>query len=124
MTIQHHPAERVRQRMERWMTITGITQIDFARELKKTQVWLQKILNGKNHVRLRDLDDVAQAMRTTASELVRTDDERYQLELSPTEVRVLEQMRRRPELFGAVSTFLNIPATVGQSRHDKRSTAE
>lgn len=118
------PAERVRDRMKRWLEMTGITQAAFAQDIKKSQVWLQKILTGENHVRLRDLDDVADAMRTTAAELVRGSDERYQLELTPTEVRVLEQLRRRPELFGAITTFLNIPSAVGHPRSDKRATAE
>ena len=119
-TATETPADRVRERMKRWMDVTGMTQGEFARDLNKSQVWLQKILTGENHVRLRDLDDVAQAMRTTAAELVRGMDERYQLELTPTEVRVIEQLRRRQELFGAITTFLNIPA-VGQIRHDKRA---
>jgi len=117
------PADRVRDRMKRWLEITGITQNAFAEEIKKSQVWLVKVLTGENHVRLRDLDDVAGAMRTTASELVRTSEERFTLELTPTEVRVLEQLRRRPELFGAITTFLNIP-NVGQNRRDKGGKAE
>lgn len=104
------PAARVRARMKQWLETTGIGQRAFAADLQKTQIWLQKILKGENHVRLRDLDDIAQAMRTTASELVRSDDERYQLELSPTEVRLLERLRRRPEMFNAVVALLGIPA--------------
>lgn len=118
------PAERVRNRMKRWLEVTGITQGAFAQEIQKSQVWLQKILTGENHVRLRDLDDVAHAMRTTAAELVRTEDERYQLELSPTEVRVLEQLRRRPELVHAITTFLNIPSVVGHKPVEKHTSTK
>jgi transcriptional regulator with XRE-family HTH domain len=111
-TDETSPAARVRQRMKHWMDTTGVGQRDFAGDLHKSQIWLQKILKGENHVRLKDLDEVAQAMRTTASELVRGDDERYQLELTPTEVRILERMRRRPEAFTAIASLLGVPTAV------------
>src|SRR5688572_30746828 len=89
------PADRVREAMRRWMETTGISQRDFASDLGKSQVWLQKILQqGGNQVRLKDLDDIARAMHTSASELVRAEDDRYQLELSPTELRVVQHLRR------------------------------
>lgn len=103
------PADRVRERMERWMTLTGLSQREFAADLDKTQVWLQKVLAGENDVRLRNLDEIARAMRTTAAELVRDDEVRYQLELTPTEVRLIEQLRRRPDAFRALTMLLDIP---------------
>lgn len=103
------PADRVRERMERWMALAGLSQRDFAADLEKTQVWLQKVLAGENDVRLRTLDDIARAMRTTAAELVRGDEDRYQLELTPTEVRIVEQLRRRPEAFHAIAMLLEVP---------------
>lgn len=103
-----NPAERVRERVRRWMELTRLPQQEVARELGKTQPWLDKILQGKNSVRLRDLDQIAAAMRATASELVRDETERYTLELTPTEVRMVEQLRRRPELLDAVATLLAI----------------
>jgi transcriptional regulator with XRE-family HTH domain len=111
-TDETSPAARVRQRMKHWMDTTGVGQRDFSGDLHKSQIWLQKILKGENHVRLKDLDEVAQAMRTTASDLVRGDDERYQLELTPTEVRILERMRRRPEAFTAIASLLGVPTAV------------
>lgn len=100
--------------------MAGLNQRDFAKELKKSQVWLQKVLGGENHVRLRDLDDVARAMRTTASELVRLEEERYRLELTPTEVRIVEQLRRLPHMFAGVAQILHIPAI--ESAKDEAST--
>jgi transcriptional regulator with XRE-family HTH domain len=107
------PAERVRERMERWLAVTGLSQREFAAELDKSQVWLQKVLAGENDVRLRHLDDVARAMRTTAAELVREEDERYQLELTPTEVRIIEQLRRQQDMFTGIAMVLRIPGQVG-----------
>lgn len=118
------PAERVRERLNHWLAVTKLTQREFADTVKKSQVWVKKILHGEHEVRLADLDVVADAMRTTASELVRADDERYQLELSPTEVRVIEKLRRKPDLFGAVCVICEIPAAVvGQMRREKRSSS-
>lgn len=115
------PAERVRERLKHWLEITNLTQRELARTVKKSQVWVKHIVHGTNEVRLRDLDIIADAMRTTASELVRAEDERYQLELSPTEVRVIEKLRRRPELFQAVCTICEIPPPpVSQNRREKR----
>lgn len=105
-----NPAGRVRERMRAWMETTQVGQREFAGDLQKSQVWLQKVLTGENHVRLKDLDEVAHAMRTTSSELVRSKEDRYQLELTPTEVRILEKLRRRPEAFQAVAALLQINA--------------
>lgn len=102
------PAERVRLRLQQWMDTTKIGQRQLADDLQKTQVWLQKVLAGENHIRLRDLDDVARALHTTASELVRDEQDRYQFELTPTEVRVIEHMRHRPETLYAIATLLRI----------------
>lgn len=118
-----NPADRVRDRLRRWIETTKIGQRELAGDLKKTQVWLQKVLAGENHIRLRDLDDVASAMRTTASELVRGDEDRYQYELAPTEVRIIEHIRHRPETLYAIATLLRIdlpkppPPKNGQARH-------
>lgn len=100
------PAERVRFRLQEWMDTTGITQRPFASKLKKTQPWLQAILKGQNAVRLQDLDDIAAALSTTASELVRKGDDRYVVELTPDEFRVLQRWRHSPEIATAVQTLL------------------
>lgn len=115
------PAERVRERLKHWLAVTNLTQRELARTVQKSQVWVKHVLHGTNEVRLRDLDIVADAMRTTASELVRADDERYQLELSPTEVRVIEKLRRDSRLYAAVCMICEIPPPpVSQTRRDKR----
>lgn len=102
------PAIRVRERIRAWMDISGLDQRAFAEVLGKSQVWLQKVLGGVNQVRLKDLDQIASAMRTTAPEIVRSPDDRYQLECTPTEVRLIEQLRRRPDLFEAIVILLNV----------------
>jgi transcriptional regulator with XRE-family HTH domain len=107
MATMAGPAERVRLALERWLDTTKLTQRQFAKDLNKSQPWLDKVLQGVNHVRLEDLDDIAAALRTSAAELVRTDDERYRLELTPTEVRLIERIRHRPGLIDAVTFILD-----------------
>jgi transcriptional regulator with XRE-family HTH domain len=111
-------ADRVRERMRDWMETTGLDQRTFSDALGKSQVWLQKVLKGENHVRLRDLDQVADAMRTSASELVRDDSARYTLECSPSEVRLIERLRHQPDIHEAVTTIINarFPAVSKPSR--------
>lgn len=112
-----HPAERVRQRLERFMEISGYTQREFAAALGMSQPWLEKILTGENQVRLEDLDNLADKMHTTAAQLIRTDEERYTLELTPTELNVVERLRRKPELLLACLTLLQAaPASSVGSR--------
>lgn len=118
-----HAAERVRLRMRDWMETTGLDQRTFADALGKSQVWLQKVLKGENHVRLRDLDQVAEAMRTSAAELVRDETARYTLECSPSEVRMIERLRHHPDIYQAVTTIVNARFPSKPSTNDTAGTA-
>jgi hypothetical protein len=106
-----HPAERVRDRIREWLDLTKQGQREFAAQCGgKSQVWLQKILIGDagdgNDIRLRDLDLIAAAMRTSAAELVRGFERRFILELTADELRVLEQLRRNPQTMRGISILL------------------
>ena len=101
------PPERVRLAILRWLDTTKLTQRQLAETMHRSQAWLDKVLQGKNDVRLEDLDVVARALRTTAPELVRAEEERYQMELSPTEVRVIERLRHRQDLFDLIARLLD-----------------
>lgn len=65
----------------------------------RNQSWVSKVCKGKDNggidVRLEDLDVLAEALQTTAVELVR-DSERYELvaDLRPHEMQLLRQFRR------------------------------
>lgn len=111
MTNRPDPAERVRQRMKAWIDATKIQQREFAKDLNKSQVWLQKVLSGDNHVRLKDLDLVADALHTSAAELVRDSEERYDYMLSISEVRIIERLRRRPRMLHGIADILGIEDT-------------
>lgn len=123
MNTALNPAERVRERMRRWMETANLDQRTFAGDLKKSQVWLQKVLTGENQVRLRDLDQIADAMRTTTTELVRSDEERYTLELTPTEVRIVEALRRlRADVLDAFLKLLDARPTSDREKPLRRPT--
>lgn len=109
MDTAANPAKRVRERMQQWLDLTKLGQREFAKAMQKSQIWLQKVLSGENHVRLKDLDIVAAAMRTTAADLVRTEDRRYLIECTPAEFAVLERLRMRRESFEAVRMLLDVP---------------
>jgi transcriptional regulator with XRE-family HTH domain len=102
------PAARVRRRLAEWIEIVGLTQREVAAELNRSQPWLDKILSGENSVRLKDLDDIARRMRTSASDLVRETTERRTVELTPSEFRLIERLRRRP---GAIQACLVLVET-------------
>lgn len=110
------PADRVRERMRQWLEMADLTQDEFAASMSKTQEWLAAILKGKNDPRLRDLDLIADAMRTSASELVRATSDRYQLELTPTEVRILEKLRRKPDTLKGLLLLLDVGPGSAQER--------
>ena len=105
-----NPPERVRDHLRRWMETTGVGQRAFAKSLGKTQVWLQKVLQGENHVRLRDLDQIAEGMRTTAADLIRTETDRQLIEVTPSELRLIERIRHRPDYLDAVLVLTGVRA--------------
>lgn len=117
-----NPAERVRERLKQWMDTTKIGQRELAKDLGKSQVWLQKVLAGQNEIRLRHLDDVARALRTSARELVRGEEDRYSFELGPTEVRIVEKLRHRPKAKQAIADLLDIELQENESGVLKSST--
>jgi transcriptional regulator with XRE-family HTH domain len=122
-TMGDDPAQRVRRRLAEWMDIAGLTQRELAGELERSQPWLDKILTGENSVRLKDLDDLARRMRCTASDLVRETTERRTLELTPSEVRLVERARRRPDLLQACLLLMDASRAAGQDPYRTMQTA-
>jgi transcriptional regulator with XRE-family HTH domain len=112
-TARDDPAERVRERIERWLELTGLTHQEFADEMGHSKEWVQKILSRQNKVRLQDIDKIAALMRLTASELVRNgESERYQMDLAPTEVRLVEKLRRTPHGMESLAYLLKLNETL------------
>lgn len=102
-------ADRVRDRIRAWLDVSGETQEDFVRRFGRTKEWLQKVLSAENQVRLADIDRIARAMHMTPPDLVRDETEgRFQLDLSPTEVRLIHRVRHRPKAMEALEELMQL----------------
>lgn len=86
------PADRARERLRALLDRHIWTQREFAERVGKSQPWLQKILDGENHLRLEDLDTVATALNVPTAELIRGDQDEL-VELTPSELRLLRAFR-------------------------------
>lgn len=88
-------AERVRRRAAELIEERGWTQAALAQSLGKTQPWMSKFLRGDLDLGLDELDQLAQAIGSTAVELVR-DPEGFQFcaDLTPSEMALLRRVRK------------------------------
>jgi transcriptional regulator with XRE-family HTH domain len=106
-------AERVRQRVIALMEDLDLSQRQLAERVGRTQPWVAKVVRGPKRggqdVRLEDLDDLAMALGVTAVEMVRDPGLEFVADLTPSEMRILEQLRRIPQTgFDAVRTLLSL----------------
>lgn len=102
-------AERALQRIREEMTERKLSQRDLADELKCSQSRVAKILNGGVNLRVNDLATLAAAVRITLTETVRDRGLEFYAEMTPTELRLLERIRQRPEVLEALLVILSIP---------------
>jgi len=115
--------ERTRQRIREWVEKQGHgAQRRLARAVPgkygkpHTDQWVSDILNREGGVRLRDLDAIAEVMGIPPGDLIRRDDDLY-VEVSPSEFRLLHQLRALPEVlrrhwFSFVDHALRIEASL------------
>lgn len=107
-------AERVRQKVIALMDERGYSQREMARRLERSQPWVAKVIRGPlkagQDVRLEDLDDVALALGVTAVELVRDHGLEFVANLTPSEMRMLQQIRKLPaHVIEAVRVLIDAP---------------
>lgn len=94
-----NPAERVAARIGEILDRDAWTQREFADRFgerlgePRSQPWLQKILDGDNHMRLEDLDHAAAVLGVPTAELVRAPED-YLVEVTPIELQVLRLYRQ------------------------------
>lgn len=102
-------ADRVRERIREWLDVSGETQEEFVARFGRTKEWLQKVVSGENHVRLADIDRIAHAMHLSPSDLVRSAEEgRFQMDLTPTEMRLIHRVRHRPKALEALEEIMQL----------------
>lgn len=95
-------AERAVLRIREEMAERKISQRDLAETLSCSQGRIAKILNGGVRLTVNDLDTLAKAVGLYLTEVVRDRGLEFSAELTPTELRVLERLRRRPNVLHAV----------------------
>lgn len=103
----YNAAERVRQRIQEWTTREGHGSKKMLAAAvmskygdTKSLSWVTDLLRisgkKKSDLRLRDLDDVAEALGIPPGDLVRRPNDHY-LEVTPTEMRLLHHFRSLPD---------------------------
>lgn len=97
-------AERVRRRIKDWADGEGRgSRTRLAEAVKglfnepRTQSWVTDIIQGRQDVRLRDLDAIGREIGVPPGDLVRYDDNLY-LEVTPSEIRLLRFFRNLPDV--------------------------
>ena len=85
---------RVRQQIKRLLEDRGRTQRALALALGHGDQWASNVLAGRQMLSLRDLDRIALFFGVPPGELVRLQDDSW--ELSPTEMRVVRGLRFLP----------------------------
>ncbi len=105
-------AERAVRRIREAMTDRGVSQRDLAQILKCSQGRVAKILNGGVKLRVNDVADLADAVGLSVVEAIRDQGLEFYAEMTPTEVRILEQLRLRPHVLHGLLTILRVEAPV------------
>lgn len=91
-------AERAVMRIREEMTERHVTQRDLAKDLKCSQGRVAKLLNAGVHLRINDVAILADAVGITVVEAIRDRGLEFYAELTPSEVRILEYLRRSPNI--------------------------
>lgn len=107
-------AERARMRLKEEMHVRDITQRDLADELTKrtgekwTQSRIGKVLTGRVALHVDDLALVSDCIGVSVIEVLRDRGLEFYAECTPTEVRLLEWLRRRPQQARSLMQFADI----------------
>lgn len=116
------PADRAIVRIREEMTARNLSQRDLAERLRCSQGRIAKLLNGRVAIRVNDLDELAMAVGLPLAEVIRDRGLEFYAEMTPTEVRMIEQLRRRPHMLQGVLLMLEINGGVGVSPTRKPAT--
>jgi len=100
-------AERALKRIREEMTERHLSQRDLADQLQCSQSRVAKILGLGVKLRVDDLSALAQAVRLPLLETIRDRGLEFYAEMTPSELRIIERVRQRPELLPAILTILD-----------------
>lgn len=90
------------------MSERHITQEELAERMHTSQSRLGKILRHGIRLRVDDLDLLARGVGIGLVETVRDRGMEFHAEMTPTELRVLERIRQRPDVLQALLTLLDV----------------
>jgi transcriptional regulator with XRE-family HTH domain len=110
-------AERAVLRIREEMTERKISQRTLADRLGCSQGRVAKLLNGGVMLRLEDVGVLAAAVGITVVEALRDRGVEFYAELSPSEVRLLDRLRRRPQALQGALLMLGLPEDVPKPKH-------
>ena len=109
-------AERAVLRIRDEMAERGLSQRDLAKILKCSQGRVAKLLNGGVRLRVDDVATLAAAVGISAVEAIRDRGLEFCAELTPSELRVLDRFRRRPNTLRGTMLLLDLPTDPAPSR--------
>ena len=112
------PSERARQRMREHLRRRNISQRILAERLERLtgDTWSQsrvhKVLVGRVELRVDDVAYIASVADTSLVDIMREPGREFVADLTPTELRVIEAIRARPEMILPLLQLLE-PTTRG-----------
>lgn len=122
-------AARALRRIRNELDERGISQRDLAEKLTGStrEEWSQsrigKVLTGYVELKVDDAAAIATAIGLSLTEVVRDQGLEFYAEMTPTEVRIIDRIRRWPDLVPALTVMLDIatkPAAVVPKQDTKR----
>lgn len=112
--------DRVRRRLRDEMTDRNLSQQDVADLLKWTQSRVAQKLTGRTPITLDELEALAFAVGLSLPELVRDHGLEFCAEMTPTELRMFQLLRKLPiNVRDSVFTLLRVPSSSKPDRHAK-----
>lgn len=105
---------RARLRLREEMLARDVSQRDLADAMTKRsdELWSQsrvgKVLTGKVETRLDDIALMAECLGLTVSEVVRDRGLEFYAEMAPSEVRIIEGLRRLPQFVSPLLQLLTM----------------
>lgn len=107
-------SDRVRLRLKEALKAQDISQRELADGLSRTtdEFWTQsrvaKVLNGNVELKVDDVDAIAKVAGIFISEAVRDRGLEFYAEMTPTELRILERIRQKPNTLQGLMLLLDM----------------
>lgn len=107
-------SQRVRDRLREELKARDITQRELADALSKqtrefwTQSKVAKVLGGHVELKVDDADAIAKVAGIFLTEAVRDRGLEFYAEMTPTELRILERLRQRPNVLHGIMAILDM----------------